>query len=111
MTIENLSAKDQDIVLRCMRTVASYIDDREKHPRLGIDAEELSQEIARSPNIDDRDENGNGFLAIHNCLNEICHGLRIAPEEWSNWFDTPTDEIVSTYRRWCALRGIRGGMR
>jgi hypothetical protein len=111
MTIESLSAKDQDIVLRCMRAAAFYIDDSEKHSRLGIEADELDREIAHWPEIDDRDENGNGLLAIHNSLNEICHGFSIAPEEWRNWFDTPSDEIASTYRRWRALRGIRSGIR
>jgi len=32
--------------------------------------------------IDDRDQTGSGFLAINNCMNEVCHGFRIAVSEW-----------------------------
>lgn len=111
MGFERLSAKDQDIVLRCMRAVAVHIDDWEKHSRLGLDADELQQEIARWPGIDDRVQGSNGYLAINNCLNEICHGLRLAPEEWNRWFDTPRNEIESAYRKWLALNGTHGGIR
>jgi hypothetical protein len=111
MGIESLTTKEQEIVLRCMKATASYIDDSEKHSRLGLEADDLQREITRWPNIDDRDEGGNGFLAINNSLNEVCHGFRIPPEEWAIWFDTPMSEIESTYRRWFALKGTRGGIR
>jgi hypothetical protein len=64
MGIESLSAKEQDIVLRCMKATSAHLDDWEKHSRLGLEADDLQQVIARWPNIDDRDENGNDFLAI-----------------------------------------------
>ena len=111
MGLTRLSAKEQDIVLRCMKAVAVLVDDWEKPARLGLEAEELRREIARWPNIDDRTESGNGFLAINNCLNEVCHGFRIAPEEWNRWFDTPMCEIESTYRKWLTLKGTTGGIR
>jgi hypothetical protein len=43
MAIEFLSTKDQDIVLRCMKSTASFIDDCEKHTRLGIEGDELER--------------------------------------------------------------------
>jgi hypothetical protein len=110
MGFEQLSAKDQDIVLRCMKATAAHIDDWEKHPRLGLEADDLQSVIARWPNLDDRDENGNDFLAINNCMNEVCHGFPIEPAEWTSWFDTPMSEVMSAYLRWLALRGTRGGL-
>jgi len=94
-----------------MKATASYVDDSEKHTRLGLGACELQQEISRWPNIDDRNETSNGFLAINNSLNEVCHGFRIPPEEWTSWFDTPKSEIESTYQSWLALTGTSGGIR
>jgi len=91
MAIEFLSTKDQEIVLRCMKSVTSFIDDSEKHTRLGIEGDELERLIKRWPDIDDRDQAGSGFLAINSSLNEVCHGFRIAASEWGNWFDTPTE--------------------
>ena len=96
--IESLSAKEQDIVLRCMKATSAHVNDWEKHSRLGLEADDLHQVIARWPNFDDRDENGNDFLAINNCMNEVCNGFQIASVEWSSWFDTPMSEIESTYR-------------
>jgi hypothetical protein len=82
MGIEALSAKEQGIVLRCMKATAAHLDDWEKRSSLGVEADDLQQEIVRWPNIDDSDESGNGFLAINNCMNEVCHGFRMAPAEW-----------------------------
>jgi hypothetical protein len=38
MAIENLSAREQHIILQCMKATAAEIDDWEKHSRLGIEA-------------------------------------------------------------------------
>jgi hypothetical protein len=111
MSIEGLSAKQRDIVLRCMKAAAAHVDDWEKHSRLGLQADDLQQVIARWPNINDGDEDGNDFLAINNCMNEVCHGLSIESAEWSTWFNTPMSDIESTYRTWLALRGVSGGIR
>lgn len=97
MSIESLSAKERNVVLRCMKATSAYIDDSEKHSRLGVDAEELQLVIAQWPDIDDGDESGTGFLAINNCMNEVCHGFRIEPSKWGLWFDTPMSEIESAY--------------
>ena len=53
-----------------MRATDAHIDNWEKHARLGLEANDLQQEIVRWPNIDDCDESGIGFLAINNCI--IC---------------------------------------
>lgn len=109
MGFERLSAREQDIVLRCMKAVAVHIDDWEKHARLGLEADELQKEIARWPNIDYAVDNG--FLAINNCLNEICYGLRLSSKEWRRWCDAPIDEIELTYRKWLKLKEAHGEVR
>jgi hypothetical protein len=111
MAFEKLSAKEQEIVLRCMRATAVYVADSEQHARVGVEPKELQHVIGEWPNIDDADEDSNGFLAINGCMNEVCHGFRIASEDWSTWFDTPKAEIKATYEKWLALKEISGGMR
>jgi len=49
MAIDRLSAKEQDIVLQCMKAAAAHVDDWEKHTRLGLEANDLQIEIARWP--------------------------------------------------------------
>ena len=111
MTIENLSAREQYIVLQCMKATAAEVDDWEKHSRLGIDADELQQIIAQWPSIDDCDEAGAGFLAINNSMNEVCHGFRLPSAEWSTWFDTTIEEVKSVYLKWLALKKTHGAIR
>ena len=94
-----------------MRATAAHVADSEKPARVGLEPEELQHVISEWPNIDDTDENGNGYLAINNCLNEVCHGFRIVPAHWSTWFDTPKAEIKATYQKWLALRDASGGIR
>jgi hypothetical protein len=111
MSIRRLSTEQQDIVLRCLRATAGHIDDSEKHSRLGLHGDELQRVIDRWPNVNDLDENGQDFLAINNCMNEVCHGFPLQPSEWSNWFTTPMSEVEVTYQTWLALRGVSGGLR
>jgi hypothetical protein len=111
MAIESLSAKEQYIVLQCMKATAAHVDDWEKYSRLGIEADDLQQVIARWPSIDDRDEASVGFLAINNCMNEVCHGFQIPSAEWSTWFDTTIAEVESIYQKWLALKQTHGGIR
>jgi hypothetical protein len=111
VAIESLTVQEREIVLRCMKATAAHIDDSEKHSRLGIEANDLQQVITQWPKIDDRDESGNDFLAINNCMNEVCNGFRIASVDWSSWFDNPMSEVVSTYRKWLALKGSSVGIR
>ena len=111
MAFESLSAKEQEIVLLCMKATAAYVDDWEKHTRLGLEPEELQRVIIEWPNIDDADENGNGFLAINNCLNEVCHGFPVALDHWNEWFDAPKPEVEPVYQKWLSLRRTLGGVR
>lgn len=111
MAFKKLSVEEQRIVLACMKATAAHIEDWEKHSRLGLEPSELKQVIAKWPNIDDSDKNGSGFRAINNCLNEVCHGFRISPEDWSKWFDTPTAVVEATYQKWLNFKGLSGGIR
>lgn len=111
MAFEKLSSKEQEIVLRCMRATAAHVADSEIHTRVGLKPEELQEVIAKWPNIDDMDEKGKGVLAINNCMNEVCHGFRIASEDWSTWFDIPEADIKAAYQKWLTLRQVSGGIR
>jgi len=111
MAFEKLSAKEQEIVLRCMKATVAHIAESEIHTRVGLEREELQKVIAQWPNIDDADDGGNGFLALNNCMNEVCHGFRIASEDWNAWFDTPKADIKAAYQKWLGLRRISGGVR
>jgi len=53
MAFEALSSKEQDIVLRCMNATTAYVDDCEKHRRLGLEPQELQRILDAWPNIDD----------------------------------------------------------
>lgn len=90
-------------------SATAHVEDWEKHSRLGLAPDELKVIIDQWPTIDDADESGNGFFAVNNCLNEVCHGFRIEPSEWSNWFDTSEADIKSTYKTWLSLRGLSSG--
>jgi hypothetical protein len=58
MAIEQLTEDEQAVVLGCLKAATAYIDDLEKHTRLGIEPEVLKRIIERWPAVDDRDQNG-----------------------------------------------------
>jgi len=109
MSFEKLSRREKEIVLQCMKATVAYIDDWEKQTRLGLEPYELKSVIDNWPFIDDANEEGPGFLAINNCLNEVCHGFYITDEDWRTWFDAPMMEIKGTYLTWLSLRGLSSG--
>ncbi len=91
-----------------MRVIADgqYIDDSEFQTRLGIDRLALRRVIEKWPHLDDSQSDSDQFVAINNCLNEVCHGIAISPEDWGKWFRETRDEVVETYRDWARLHGL-----
>jgi hypothetical protein len=114
MAFADLSPNEQQIVLQCMQAIADgpAIEDWEFHTRLGINRSTLRRIISAWPAIDDGSDSSEEFLAINNCLNEICHGIKIEDTEWQTWFTQPQDEIIKTYRKWLKVReSSSGGIR
>jgi hypothetical protein len=114
MAFAELSPSEQQIVLQCMKAIADgpEIEDWEFQTRLGIVRPSLRRIISLWPAIDDSSDNSDEFLAINNCLNEVCHGLKLPDTEWRKWFAQPKDEIIKTYNKWLRLRGCSpGGIR
>jgi len=109
MAMEKLSLRDQKIIVQCMSAVSLLIDEWETHSRLGISRDRLQTLIAEWPNLDDRIEDSDEFLAVNNCLNEVCNGLSI--DEWFNLVDASPDEVREAYKNWLALQNTRGGIR
>jgi hypothetical protein len=111
MAFAQLSPSEQQIVLQCMKAIADgpEIEDWEFHTRLGIVRPSLRRIISHWPAIDDSSDGSDEFLAINNCLNEICHGVKIPEAEWREWFTWPKDAIIRTYHKWLSLRGPSSG--
>jgi hypothetical protein len=111
MAFEDLTLTEKRTVLQCMQAISDgpHIDDSEFHTRLGIDRPTLKRIILKWPNIDDCEDSSDEFLAINNCLNEVCHGLRISATEWPKWFEQSVEEIRRTYKKWWNLRGASSG--
>jgi hypothetical protein len=109
MSIKNLSDDDQKIILQCMKCVygGSYIDDLEFHTRLGINRIELKQLIDEWPEIDDSHNGSSAQLAVNNCLNEVCNGIRFNNEDWSIWFKANREEIYDVYKCWAESVGLK----
>ena len=114
MAFEKLSANEQEQILQCMKTIASgsEIEDAEFFTRLGTTRAVLQKIILDGPNIDDSSEDSEGFLAINNCLNEICNGLDIPESRWSDYFAVSKVAYKQTYLKWLKRTAFpQGGIR
>lgn len=107
MSPKSLSDEDKVAILQCMKAIAEsqLIEDWELQTRLGLNREDLRAVISRWPNIDDSVTNSDAFLAINNCMNEICNGVYVPPEEWNKWFTMTKSEILKSYHKWARQRG------
>jgi hypothetical protein len=101
MGLSRLDHVDKDIVRGCLVAVLDgpWIGDWEFQTRLGIDRDALRELLAAWPVLDDTTEGSPAHLAINNCMNEVCHGVPIAAEEWPRWFKASPDEVRPTYRK------------
>jgi hypothetical protein len=111
MAFKELSPTEKEIVLQCMKAIVDgpEIEDWEFQTRLGIVRPTLRRIISLWPEIDDSSDDSDEFLAINNCLNEVCHGVNISATEWQEWFAQPKDEIKQTFAKWLRLRGSSSG--
>jgi hypothetical protein len=106
MAFRQLPRGDQEIVLECLEAIAegAGISEWEFSGRVGIKRATLRKIISEWPEIDDLRIESDGFLAINNCLNEACHGISIAPDEWGIWFSASKEKVKQTYHRWMQLQ-------
>jgi|SRR5690348_13718400 hypothetical protein len=107
MSFKDLQPEDQELVLECITFVAngSQIEDGEFHTRLGIERKTLDKIISTWPEINDSSEDSDQFLAINNCLNEVCHGISIPQEEWARSFSQPRERVKQAFSNWLRSRG------
>ncbi len=106
MAFKELLPGEQQIVLQCMKAIADghEIGGWEFQTRLGIVRPALKQIISLWPEIDDSSENSDGFLAVNNCLNEVCHGVHWTDTEWRTRFTQPKEEVKKAFQNWLRLR-------
>ena len=107
MAFSRLGDADKDVVRTCLVAIMEgpWIEDWEFQTRLGIDRDALRELLAAWPLLDDTTESSPARLAINNCMNEVCHGVPIAVEEWPRRFKVWRDEVGATYRKWAKLAG------
>lgn len=106
MFFSQLTHNEKQIIFQCMNAMlkGNFLE-QEFQTRLGIDEKDLTKVIDSFPEIDDSEGNSNETLAINNCLNEVCYGIRFSENEWLKWVTVNRDEVVKTYRNWAKLRG------
>ena len=104
---DRLTDSDQRIVLQCMKAILSerYVDAGDYPSRMGIEYQDLTSAIADWPNLDDSVDDSPVTLVINNSLNEVCHGVHIPTNEWSEFFDVDREVIRTTYTTWAKLKG------
>ena len=68
------------MVFGCMLAILEgpFIDDSEFHARLGLERHVMRDILSRWPILDDEADESPARLAINNCMNEVCHGVRIS---------------------------------
>jgi len=99
----SFSDKEKEIIRQSLNAIlkGGFLEG-EFHSRLGIDQEQLEQVVVAYPNLDDWDDTSTVALAINNCLNEVCHGIKFSPKQWSKWFEVSRSDVEEVYRKWSA---------
>ena len=102
-----LEYEEKESVRRALLAILNgdFIDDSEFQTRLGIDRTDLAAVADSYPNIDDKLDSSVETLSINNCLNELCFGLSISKDAWSQWLDVTRKELTELYAKWGCLRG------
>jgi hypothetical protein len=113
--LERLSERDRKIIVQCMEIVS---EDQwypgEMETRVGLDLRTLTNVIAavrhlpvqedkctRGPNYGVRPEDID--LAVHNCLNEVCHGMDIDNSVLREGRGFDKDDVEAVFEAWKTL--------
>ena len=106
MSITDLSASEREMVFQCLRYILeSDALDNDFHTRTGIDRWELADVISRWPEIEDHSPEHTDYLAVNNCMNEVCHALHFPEMVWRKWFSVPHAAICETFQHWLRTVG------
>ncbi len=105
MSLLNLSETEHDLALQCLKFFvhSNYFDEDEFVTRLGVTKTQLSAVISSFPSINDENPEGEGFLALNNCFNELCNGFTLPPEEWRKWFAASRNALCLAYAHWRSI--------
>jgi len=102
MSLKDMTEAYRKIARACMSAILEgpFIDEWEFHSRLGITRGELRAALERWPNLDDSVSDSADTLAVNNCLNEVCNGITIADEAWSQWFSVKRAAVKGAHQAW-----------
>jgi len=109
MSIKDLRENTQVAIKECLNAIANgqwlTLD---CYTRTGLTQDKIGSVLDRFPNLEDSNKDSEDFLAVNNCLNEVCHGFLIKSGEWNKWFSISHDEIKSAYNEWTVSVGLEG---
>jgi len=106
VSVAELSSSERDAIFQCLKYIleSDALDD-DFHPRTGLDRWELADTVSRWPELEDDNCEHADYLAVNNCLNEICHALHFSDTEWHKWFTVPHNAIRETFQHWLRTVG------
>ena len=108
MAFEKLQQNERGIVFRCMQIILdnNILDNEEFQPRLGINKQELFDVVNAWPQLNDNDPNSDTYLAINNCLNEVCYSINIDDNNLEKQFGVSRKDVEQVYNKWKNLTNL-----
>jgi hypothetical protein len=102
---EQLTADERALLRQCLAFVATTpkLSDPEFSTRIGMPRNEFAAILLRWPKVDHLD--AEVLMATNNALNEVCHGLTLAPAEWDTHFSHSHTEVSKLFKKWLTLCG------
>ena len=105
MTSQQLDGEDQRLIRRCLEFVISSPDlEDEFGTRIGADASEVTEMLARWPEPLTAPDGSSETVAINNALIEIVHRLHVSTAD-ERWLGASRGAIQALYFRWAVSRG------
>ena len=101
MDFEDLSQREKEIVLDCMKAILSgkFLWEIEISVRIGIEKHELEDVVRRWPRLSA--SNLIDALAIHGCMRDARND--ISDEKWPQWIRGSDNEVRSIMDKWNSM--------
>jgi hypothetical protein len=80
MTLAALDPAEREIVRKAMQAMFRFFDE-DFGSRLGVTEEVMRRLLEDWPNIDDKNDESDGCLAVNNSLNDLLHGIGISEQQ------------------------------
>lgn len=108
MTTDTLSDTTWNLARKCVGVItnSNLISEGGFSPRIGVDRSKAQDLLAQWDKLDRSNLNEEQDTIIHNCFNEVCHGVPRSLSAWRSKIGVSSEQLEAAFAEWMQATGF-----